>query len=65
MRMTINIDPKYTEATKLSKFLKEKYNLKLIGVIKFLLMNPDILEELNKKIDKNDSEYRFQNRMEE
>ena len=65
MRMTINIDPKYTEATKLSKFLKEKYNLKLIGVIKFLLMNEDILEELNKRIDKNDSEYRFQNRMEE
>lgn len=45
------------------KHLKEKYNLKISGVIKVLITHPEILDEINKHIDKYDTENRFKKYM--
>ena len=58
--MVINVHSNYPEFKNLGKYLKEKYNIKMTGLIKFMIENPEVLEELNKKIPEEDLNYRFQ-----
>lgn len=48
----------------LSKYLKEKFNLKLVGLIRYILLHPEIIEQIDKQIDPYDRDYRFVNKME-
>lgn len=57
--MQININSGSKEFKNLGNYLKRKFNLKLTGLIRFLLENPDILEDINKKIPEEDINYRF------
>lgn len=58
MKLTITVKEDVI-CTNLGKYLKENFNIKLVGLIRFLWENPEVIEEINKKIDKKDSRYRF------
>lgn len=47
----------------LTALLKKRYNLKLVGLIRFFLYNPKHLDTINDMIDPFDPAYRFQKRM--
>lgn len=63
MKISFNIDERLTPVRNFPKYLKETYNLKLVGLIKYICLHPEIIEQINEQIDEYDTEYRFSNRM--
>lgn len=55
--------PDSCDITNFSKHIKEKYNLRLNAIIKVLIDHPELLQEINDYIDKDDVEFRFQKYM--
>lgn len=44
-----------------AKYLKEEYNLKMVGIYQFLVDNPEALKKINDMIPEDDFRYRFKN----
>ena len=63
MKISLNIDERLTPIRNLSQYLKDNYNLKLVGLIRYIFLHPEIIEQINNDIDEHDSDYRFQYRM--
>lgn len=57
--------PRTTEITNFCKYIKEKFNLKIHGIFYVLITHPELLEEINNKIDESDMDYRFKKYMKE
>ena len=62
MRVTFNIKDD-SEIKNLAEYLKKNYNLKLVGLIKYIYRNPEIIKQISDDIDEYDSEYRFNKNM--
>lgn len=60
MKISFNVDENLTPVRNFPKYLKEKYNLKLVGLIKWIVLHPEIIDQINNDIDKYDTEYRFE-----
>lgn len=63
MKISLNIDERLTPIRNLPQYLKENYNLKLVGLIRYIILHPEIIKQINDDIDEYDTEYRFQSRM--
>lgn len=63
MKISFTIDERLTPIRNFPKYLKDKYNLKLVGLIRYIVMHPEIIDMINNDIDEYDTEYRFSNRM--
>lgn len=55
--------PHTSEITNFCKYIKDKYNLKIHGIFHALLTHPELLDEIDKLIDKADNNYRFKKYM--
>lgn len=55
--------PRTTEIVNFAKHIKEKYNLKIQAIFHVLIEHPEILEEINEKVDSTDMNLRFKKYM--